>query len=57
MANYGGQITLDYYASDLADVEAVEKKLNELIDLLSRRSNDLDGVNWDNVNWTIEEEN
>lgn len=56
MPNFGGTITFDYYASDLPDGEAVEVKLNKLIDLLARRSNDLDGVNWDNVQWTIEEE-
>lgn len=56
MADFSGKITFEYYATDVADKEAVEKKLDTLIDLLSRRSNDLDGVNWDNVEWTIEEE-
>lgn len=56
MPNFGGQITFDYYATNLADREALDKHLDTLIDLLSRRSNDLDGVFWDNVQWTAEEE-
>lgn len=56
MPDFSGRITFDYYATDVADIDAVNKKLDVLIDLLSRRSNDLDGVNWDNVEWTVEEE-
>ena len=57
MKDYSGRITFDYYATDLEDAEALHKKLNTLIDLLSRRSNDLDGVRWDDVEWTVQEEN
>ena len=56
MTDFSGRITFDYHATNVADKKAVEAKLDTLIDLLSRRSNDLDGVNWDNVEWTIEEE-
>lgn len=56
MPDFSGRITFDYYAKDVADINEVNKKLDVLIDLLSRRSNDLDGVNWDNVEWTVEEE-
>jgi hypothetical protein len=56
MKNFSGRITFDYYATNVEDLKALDIKLNTLIDLLSRRSNDLDGVSWDNVEWTIEEE-
>jgi len=56
MADFSGRITFDYYATDLEDEKALHKKLNVLIDLLSRRSNDLDGVRWDDVEWTVQEE-
>lgn len=57
MKDFSGRITFDYYAKDVEDLKALDIKLNTLIDLLSRRSNDLDGVYWENVDWTIEEEN
>lgn len=57
MKNFSGRITFDYNATNVKDLRALDIKLDTLIDLLSRRSNDLDGVSWDNVEWTIEEEN
>jgi hypothetical protein len=57
MKDFSGRITFDYYAKNVEDLKALDIKLNTLIDLLSRRSNDLDGVYWENVEWTIEEEN
>jgi hypothetical protein len=56
MTDFKGRITFDYYATNVADLKALDEKLDTLIDLLSRRSNDLEGVNWDNVEWTVEEE-
>jgi hypothetical protein len=56
MKNFSGRITFDYEATNVADLKELDEKLNTLIDLLSRRSNDLDGVRWDNVDWTVEEE-
>lgn len=55
MATFEGSITFDYIATGVKDRVELDKRLDQLIDLLSRRSNDLDGVNWDNVNWTAEE--
>jgi hypothetical protein len=57
MKDFSGRITFDYYATNVEDLKALDTKLDTLIDLLSRRSNDLDGVSWDNVEWTVEEEN
>jgi hypothetical protein len=56
MTDFSGRITFDYHATNVADLKELDKKLDTLIDLLSRRSNDLDGVNWENVEWTVEEE-
>jgi hypothetical protein len=56
MKDFSGRITFDYNATNVADLKALDEKLDTLIDLLSRRSNDLDGVSWDNVEWTVEEE-
>jgi hypothetical protein len=56
MKNFSGRITFDYHATNVADLKALDEKLDTLIDLLSRRSNDLEGVSWDNVEWTVEEE-
>ena len=56
MKDYSGRITFDYSATNVADLRALDEKLDTLIDLLSRRSNDLEGVSWDNVQWTVEEE-
>ena len=56
MKKFSGRITFDYEVKDVANIRELDEKLDTLIDLLSRRSNDLEGVNWENVNWTVEEE-
>lgn len=55
MATFEGRISFDYYARNVADKKALDELLDGLIDLLARRSNDLEGVIWDNVDWTAEQ--
>lgn len=55
MATFQGQIRFNYEVRNVKDKAELDQKLDALIDLFARRSNDLDGVNWDDVDWTAEE--
>lgn len=55
MATFQGTITFNYEVRHVKDKAELDQRLDALIDLFARRSNDLEGVNWDDVDWTAEE--
>lgn len=55
MPRYYGQLTMTYATGELDNPEALDELINRLVDTW-QVAEDTNGINWNNLHWTIHEE-
>ena len=55
MPRYSGQITMNYATDNLIDTEQLDMLINNLADSW-QSVEDIKGINWDDLDWSIHEE-